>query len=703
MSAERYLLGAALLAAMLAPIAYGAARVRARALPGWMGAPARLAEAVIGLALVIAVLQLVGIVGLFGVVPVLLGCAAAGLAAAAWSRRGAADEAGERPPSPPVGPLGAVVAATACAVVATGWAERVDFSIHAGMYDPDTLWFHLPYAARFAQEGTIAPLHFTSFEPLTTFYPGTTNLLHALGILAFDRDVLSPLVNLGWLALALLAGWCVGRPFGAAPATLTGTALVAGAPIMIGMQAGSAKDDVAGLALLLAAAALLLNARGRNAAIALAALATGLVLSVKLSVILPALALALGGVLVARRGERRRAAAMWGAALVAGGGFWYLRNLFAIGNPVPWVGIDLGPVSLPRPELLPFSERYVKLSIADYVDDGGFWGTWFEPALDQAFGPGWWAIFGLAVLGAVLAIGRGPTPVVRMLGGVALASAVAYAVTPATAGGSPEGVPHLVLWSLRYLTPALALGLALLPLAPWLAGRRGWIPLGAFAVLLAVTQAADGPFQLWADFPSLRVSAAGAVVVAGAALAAAVARSRPSRRVLAAGGAALAVAVLAVGWRVQDIYLDKRYTDPAAPLAGAYSWARQVRDERIAIAGSYLQYPLYGEDLSNRVQYLGDPGPDGAFEPITSCRDWRRALNDGGYRYVVTAPFNFPWTVSPGEPPEARWTRTDRAATEIASDGSHVSIFRVDDRLDPAACRPGDVVPVPSRTTGRTD
>ena len=77
---------------------------------------------------------------------------------------------------------------------------------HTGMTDPDTLWYHVPYAARWVQEGSLTALHFTSYEPLTTFYPSTPSLLHAIPMLTFGTELLSPYLNLGWLALALTAG-----------------------------------------------------------------------------------------------------------------------------------------------------------------------------------------------------------------------------------------------------------------------------------------------------------------------------------------------------------------------------------------------------------------------------------------------------------------------------------------------------------------
>ena len=66
-------------------------------------------------------------------------------------------------------------------------------------------------------------------------------------------DLLSPLLNMGWLALALLAAWCMGSRFGLAPVTLTGVAVALGTPGLVATQPGGGYDDVVGLALLLLA------------------------------------------------------------------------------------------------------------------------------------------------------------------------------------------------------------------------------------------------------------------------------------------------------------------------------------------------------------------------------------------------------------------------------------------------------------------
>ena len=679
-----YLVGVLLLALTVGPVALGAWCVRRRLLRDWSGAPARVAEAVLAVAALILGAELLGTVGLLSRAPLVIACLAVGGAAWWWGRAGAPGEAAAAPPAPvPLGGRLAVgIALAACAAVAVAWFDRTDFAVHSGMTDPDTLWYHLPVAARFAQEGSITALHFTSYEPLTPFHPANGSLIHAIGMVAFDSDFLSPFVNLGWLALALVAGWCVGRPYGAGPATLLGAAIVVGSPILTGMDGGTGKDDVMGVALLLAAVALLANGGGARAPNTIAAVAGGLLLGVKLSMIVPALLLAVAAIAWAPRARRASAAATWAGAFALVGGYWYVRNLARTGNPAPW--IDFGPLSLNQPELAPYTERYVKGSIPERWHYDGFWGDWLVPAAETALGPAWWAVVALAIGGglAVTIAGRERLP--RLLGAVAALIAVAYVVTPGSAGGSPQEIPHLVLWNMRHLTPALALGLVCLPLLR--PERKGWHwgIVAVYAAVFLATQFATGVFELWGARPT-------AVAVAGGlgAVAAAVAGAMLAKRLRPAAGvaiaAAAAIAVLAGGAKAHDIYFDFRHTATAGDLALPYTWARETRDARIGIVGFFLQHPLYGDDLSNHVQYVGVDGGDGEFRSVASCAEWRRELAAGDYDYVVTAPFNHPWGASSAYPREARWTETDPAANRIGRSGP-VAIFRLSGEPDPSTC-----------------
>jgi hypothetical protein len=148
----------------------------------------------------------------------------------------------------------------------------------------------------------------------------------------------------------------------------------------------------------------------------------------------------------------------------------------------------------------------------------------------------------------------------------------------------------------------------------------------------------------------------------------------------------LAILVVAAGERGQRTYFENRYSDPgfAAPgLDAAFRWARSVSGARIATT-STRQYPFFGTDLSNRVRFVGLHRAHGGFVRPSTCRSWRRALNEGGYAYVVASRDRIE-RGRPAFPPEAGWTATDPAARIVLRKPPTV-VFRLEGRLDPAGC-----------------
>ena len=75
----------------------------------------------------------------------------------------------------------------------------------------DSTWYHGPFAAGFYQSGNTWDLHYIAPQFLAWFYPANAEIFHAVGMLAFDRDLLSPLLNLGWFMGCLFAA-LVHRP-----------------------------------------------------------------------------------------------------------------------------------------------------------------------------------------------------------------------------------------------------------------------------------------------------------------------------------------------------------------------------------------------------------------------------------------------------------------------------------------------------------
>ena len=51
------------------------------------------------------------------------------------------------------------------------------------MTTADSLWYHLPVAARFVQSGRTTSLHYVDTDSIIAFFPWTSSLLHGVGIL----------------------------------------------------------------------------------------------------------------------------------------------------------------------------------------------------------------------------------------------------------------------------------------------------------------------------------------------------------------------------------------------------------------------------------------------------------------------------------------------------------------------------------------
>jgi hypothetical protein len=737
-STGQYILSAALLAAVILSLGFSAYRLRQKLLPTWEGPPARLVEAVLAVALLVWLSELLGVVSLLYAGTLVAAAIAVtvviGLTLGPGGRQGGSGRSlgfspgGERlSPSglgekqdaapgqtPPASLSGSkamsLIAIGVIAVVFAHWGLTAKDALDRGIFNFDSLWYHLPFATDIAQTHSVTAFHHAETVFVNWFYPQNSELLHATGILLTDRDTLSLFLNFGWLAMAFLAAWCIGRPYGQAPLSVVAAAIVLESHTLVVREPGAAKNDLMAAALLLAAIAILINAWAQREdrtllpgwPLAAAGLAVGLAVGTKSTAVAMAAALTVAVIVLAPAGRRAAAAGWWLLPALAGGAYWYLRNLIAVGNPLPQLE-HLGPISLPHPERL--QEGRPDFSVVHYATDTGVWQDYFAPGLHQAFGLLWPLVLGAAVAGALLALLRGRNRLLRWLGGVALFGLVAYLFTPLSAAGA-EGAPVGFAINIRYAIPALLAGLALLPLTSFFAGDRDsqaagrqwqWALLG---LLLVVWVVADRPDAVLRDPDRLfawLVALLAVLVPAGLRLA----RRRGASTALVAGGfAALTLATIAIAHPVQRDYLRDRYlnADPETSIPGmrldsAYRWARDVRDSRIGLAGTtagFLEYGFYGTDLSNRVRYLGAPGPRGAFDAIPTCAEFRAAANDADLDYLVTSPFlNFIHPEDPIPSPEAGWLRGDPAVRPILRSGA-VTVWRVRGHLDPTACGPAN-------------
>jgi hypothetical protein len=677
-----YVAGVAVLTVIAVAAAVIGVSARLVLLPGRDRAISVLADVVLALAAVVAGAQVLGVLGILRADLLAAALAVTAIAVARRVRR-SAPRVTEPPPPPPKPPRAAALAAVvAVALVAGQWAPRVLTALDHGMLADDDLHYHLPFAARFAADHATFAAHYTAPGGATQFLPANSELLHAVGMSAFGRDVLSPLLNLGWLALALLASWCIGRRRGAGPVAVVGLAALLASPLLARTQPGGAMNDVVEIALLLSACALWLEADTDRRVLLVAALAAGLGIGNKPSMLVPAGVLALATLL---RGDRIRSAGIW----VAGGALgatWYLRNLAVTGNPFPTVEVDLGPLHLPAPRL-ELIERF-GFTVLDYATDVEVWRSDFVPGLRVAFGPAWPVLVVAAVIGIAAAAWRGSPA--RPLALVAVAGLAAYAAIPGSAWGT-DGHPVLFAHNLRWATSSLALALTCLALARWVQRPLGaWLVIALAGTALAGAQLAGG---VWPGWAATHRRAGVSVVVLVVTIGVLVAGARGVRRYILPAVAGLTAAALVAGFPLARRYLDNRYADDGHERGVLYAWAREVRDARIAVAGFYQVYPLHGMDLSNDVRYLGRVDAQGGHHEISTCPAWLDALDRGRYDFVVVAPLD---DRTP-EPPQAGWTRGGGAVEVVRSGRS--SVFRVDGPLDDAGC---DRRGADERPTGQT-
>jgi hypothetical protein len=702
---------------ILAAVGLGGYWLRRWIVPEFSGALARLADATIAVALLIVSLELLGTLSILRLGWIVVVCIAVGLLAAllGWLKAPADAKAVA---APKVQTIALWIALGVASFTVAEWTFPAQLSLDQGMFGGDTTWYHMPFAARMAQEHSTVHLLFT--DPLRLaawFYPQSSELIHASAIVIFKSDWLSPLINLAWLAIALLGAWCVGRPYKVGPATLVAAALVLDSGVMIETQPGEGRNDIMGLAFLIAFAAFLINAHQRRAPVAgavqdapetdaplldkgpliLAGVAAGLAASVKYTFLIPVVAITLGVIVFSGKGRRFTTAWVLGLSTFVVGGYWYVRAMIKTGgNPIPYSGF--GPLHLPQPAQMPLDPR-PRFAVAHYLTDPTIYRAWFFPQLDNALGPLWPLILIVAVAAAVFIAFRSRNVILRVLSVAALLTAAVYIFTPLTAAGQ-EGSPTGFFTNTRYLMPGLVLALAMLPIARPLRApeRRAWQTLLFLTAVYAITVLTT---PRW--YPSYIVGTVFltlALVWAPAALGLLRGRRQVSRGLVVAVAATILLLAVVLG-RAQEVqYVDHHYTKTTLFLQDggpqdAYAFARRQHDKRIGIAGSgeifFGQYGFYGADLSNHVQYIGVPGPNGAYRLATSCQQFRRRINAGDYDYLVLSQYTMD-APGPYQFPVYAWVKKDPALKLIIAEPKITPepdyVFKVNGKLNPGGCKP---------------
>jgi hypothetical protein len=714
-----YIGGCLAVIGIVSAVGLGGYWLRRWIVPEFSGALARLADATIAVGLLVLALELLGTLSILTIGWTIVVCIGIGLLAALLGWRNAPRD-GQEISAPQVQTIALVIALAVASFTVAEWTFPSQLSLDQGMFGGDTTWYHMPFAARFAQEHSTVHLHFT--DPLRLaawFYPQSSELIHGAAIVLFKSDWLSPLINLIWLAIALLAAWCVGRPYKVGPATLVAAALVLDSGVMIETQPGEGRNDIMGLAFLIAFVAFLINAHQRRAPdagavqdtperdaplldkgpLVVAGIAAGLAASVKLTFLIPVVAIGLGVIVFSGRGRRLTTAWVLGLTTFLMGGYWYVRAMIKTGgNPIPTIGF--GPLHLPRPDQMPLDPR-PRFAVAHYLSEPTIYRKWFFPQLDNALGPLWPLILIIAVAAAVYIAWRSRNTILRVIAVAALLTAAVYVFTPLTAAGQ-EGSPTGFFTNTRYLIPGLVLALVLLPIARPLRApdRRAWQTLLFLTVVYAITVLTTP--RWYPGFIVGTVFLTLALVWAPAALGLGRSRRSVSRAAVCGGAAAIVLLAVVLG-RAQEVqYVDHHYTETDHFLQDggpkqAYAFARGQHDKRIGIAGSgeifFGQYGFYGANLDNDVQYIGVPGVDGTYRLATSCHQFRRRINAGNYDYLIVSQFTQDSREAPYWYPIYAWLKTDPALEQIIEEPTITPepdyVFKVKGKLDPAGCSHG--------------
>jgi hypothetical protein len=716
-----YIGGCAAVIGIVAAVGLGGYWLRRWIVPEFSGALARLGDATIAVALLILSLELLGSLSILTEGWIIVFTIGIGLLAALLGYWKAPAERHEVQ-APRVQTAALVLAIAVASFTMAEWTFPSQLSLDQGMFGGDTTWYHMPFAATFAQEHSTVHLHFT--DPLRLaawFYPQSSELVHGAAIAIFKSDWLSPLINLVWLAIALLAAWCVGRPYKVGPATLVAGAIILDAGVMIETQPGEARNDIMGLAFLLAFAAFLINGHQRRAPsegavedeperdaplldkgpLILAGIAAGLAASVKTTFLVPVVAITIGVILFSGRGRRWTTTWVMGLPMLVVGGYWYARAAIKTGgNPIPIT--KFGPLHLPTPDQMPLDPR-PRFAVAHYLTDPTIYRRWFFPELDNAFGPLWPLILIIAVAAAVFIAVRSRNKILRVIAVAALVTAVVYVFTPLTAAGQP-GAPTGFFTNTRYLTPGLVLAITLLPIArplraPDRRARQTLLFLAAVYWITVLTTPRWYPtYILGTIFITL------VLVWAPSALSLGRVRGAVSRPVVAAALGLILLLAVVLGRAQQVQYADQHYTKTTLFLGDgapqkAYAFAQKLHDKRIGIAGSseiiFGQYGFFGNDASNYVQYIGVPGPHGGYRLATTCEAFRREVNRGDYDYLIVSEFTQDSPFADYRYPLYNWLKTDPAVELVIAEPEIVPqpdyVFKVNGRLDPSACpQPGE-------------
>jgi hypothetical protein len=595
--------------------------LRRRLMPQLVGSAAALASAIGAVFAAVVEGEALGLVAQFSRAPLaaLALVVATGLLVSTRGMPAAAPRV-----APHAGALDLAGLAVGLVLALAHWAGPLRLVLTTGFKATDSLSYHLPYAVNFVQRHAIRGYVYASPDATSTFQPLNAELLDAELSASVHRDILIPLTNLPWTGLALLSGWVTGRATGRPGRAGLGAALVGG---LVGLpllsrEAGEPLNDIAGLALTLAAVALLVSAGRSFGAVAAGSAAAGLALGTKASELGVAGLLLLACLAAAcryRRGTARvRVVAVGMLSAFLGGGLWYVRNALLAGNPIAPAQIP----GLPSTDIGHFGP--IDYSVAHYLGHGGV----FPAALIRTIGPQWgplWAFIGaLATVVVVVTIATPSCLTARVLGTISLIAFAVYLVTPSGALGPPTGT-NVFVYNLRYVIPALGVGLlaALQACPERFSGRLVQVLLVGAAGVVASDDLLPNAAR---DARTGSMVVAGGFVLAALILAASVIVGARSRRMARMTLGAVAGVVLLFAADLAGEHMAPHDESSYATIADVLPALDRLAPRVVVVAAPNNIYLAQGRSFERQLYSLGVPIAHGGFRAVASCSELHSQL-----------------------------------------------------------------------------
>jgi hypothetical protein len=175
-----------------------------------------------------------------------------------------------------------------------------------------------------------------------------------------------------------------------------------------------------------------------------------------------------------------------------------------------------------------------------------------------------------------------------------------------------------------------------------------------------------------------------------------------SRRIVAAAAALIVLLAVVLGRDQQVQYADQHYKNTKLFLGEggpqkAYAFAQKLQHKRIGIVGSseiiFGQYGFFGNPPTNEVEYIGVPGPHGAYRLATTCPQFMERVNAGNYDYVIMSRDTVDSKESEQGPyfhPIYDWVRKDPALDLVIAEPTIQPqpdfVFKVKGELSPRYC-----------------